>query len=70
MIGRIGSDVVLGITVASSAHTAERIEQQIADVFADLRTSGGWSWRWTLVHKGLFSFPSNQAGGKDPPGFY
>lgn len=41
MIGQIGSDVVLGVTVASSAHTAERIEQQIADVFADVRTSGG-----------------------------
>lgn len=42
MIGQIGSDVVLGITVASSAHAAERgVEQQTADVFADVRTSGG-----------------------------
>lgn len=41
--GQICADIVLGITIAFSAHTAECIEQQLADVSGSVRTSGGRS---------------------------
>lgn len=52
--GQICTDIVLGVTIAFSAHTAKCIEQQIADVSGSKRTSGGKSWRWTLVPMSRF----------------